>query len=184
MLQVRHDVAASFGTSQAEIERVTASYLGDIYLDGPFDASLDGEGPLLDAEERSHMTDVSRLVRLLILLSMGAVVVAALTAARLRHEPGRRGRIMVIASGAIGAGALILAIAFAVAFEAAFLAFHQLLFPPGTYLFAPGSNLITLFPQGFWFDAALAAGAVIILVAILVAVLGFRAFRVARATAA
>ena len=57
-LQVRHDVAAALGTTQDEVQRVTSAYLADIYLDGPFDASLDGEEPFLDAEERSHMIDV------------------------------------------------------------------------------------------------------------------------------
>ena len=55
---------------------------------------------------------------------------------------------------------------FAVAFEPAFLAFHAIFFPPDSYLFAPGSNLITLFPEGFWFDASLAAGASIVLAAL------------------
>ncbi len=176
-LQLRHEVAASFGTTQPQVERVTAAYLTDIYLDGPFDASLDGDEPLLDGDERLHMTDVSRLVRLLALIALGAIVAAVVGAMALRHEPRRRGRIMLIAAGAIGAAALVLAIVFAVAFEPAFLAFHELFFPPGTYLFEPGSDLITLFPQGFWFDAALAAGAAIMLVAAVVAVLGFRASR-------
>ena len=181
-LQVRHEVATSFGTTQPEIERVTTTYLGDIYLDGPFDASLDGGEPLLDADERSHMTDVSRLVRLLALIALGALLAAVVGAVALRHEPRRRGRIMLGAAGAIGAAALALAIVFAVAFEPAFLAFHKLFFPPGTYLFEPGSDLITLFPQGFWFDAALAAGAAVILVALAVAVLGFRAFQASATT--
>jgi uncharacterized membrane protein len=70
--------------------------------------------------------------------------------------------------------ALVLAVVFAVAFDAAFLAFHQLFFPPGTYLFEPGSKLITLFPGGFWFDASLAAGAAIILTALVVTIAGLR----------
>jgi hypothetical protein len=62
----------------------------------------------------------------------------------------------------VGNVGLLLAGTFAVAFEPAFRVFHEIFFPPGTWLFEPGSNLITLFPQGFWFDAALAAGATII----------------------
>ena len=182
-LQARHDVAASFGTAQADIDRVTGAYLADIYFDGPFDASLDGGEPLLDADEQSHMTDVSRLVRLLVVIALIALALVAVGAVTLRHEPRRRGRIMLLAAGAIGAAAIVLAAIFAVAFEPAFLAFHELFFPPGTYLFEPGSDLITLFPQGFWFDAALAAGAAIILVALVVAVLGFRAYRASPATA-
>ena len=178
-LQVRHDVAASFGTTQAEIERVTGSYLGDIYLDGDFDASLDGDEPLLDADERSHMSDVSRLVRLLAGVTIVGLVAVGVTAAWLRREPRRQGRIMLISAGGIGAVAILLAGVFAVAFEPAFLFFHELFFPPGTYLFETGSDLITLFPEGFWFDAALLAGGSIVLVAVAVTLIGFRRWRTA-----
>jgi len=178
-LQVRHGVAASFDTTQAEIERVTASYLGDIYLDGDFDASLDGEEPLLDDDERSHMSDVSGLVRLLAGVAIVGLVVVGVTAAWLRREPRRLGRIMLISAGSIGSVAILLAGIFAVAFEPAFLFFHELLFPPGTYLFETGSDLITLFPEGFWFDAALLAGGAIVLVAMVVTLVGFRHWRTA-----
>ena len=176
-LQVRHDVAAALGTSQNAVQRITSAYLADIYLDGPFDASLDGDRPLLDAEERSHMSDVSRLVRLLAVILGVAVAVAIVTGYRLRREPRRQGEIMMIAAGALGATALVLGLFFAVAFDTAFLLFHQLLFPPGTYLFATGSDLITLFPEPFWFDAALVAGASIVVTAVLVAVIGLLRWR-------
>jgi integral membrane protein (TIGR01906 family) len=178
-LQVRHGVAASFGTSQAEIERVTGSYLADIYLDGAFDASLDGEGPLLDADERSHMADVSRLVRVLAGIAIVALVLAVVTGTWLRREPHRQGRIMLIAAGSNGAAALLLAGIFAVAFEPAFLFFHEIFFPPGTYLSETGSDLITLFPEGFWFDAALLAGGSIVVVALAVTAIGLRRWRTA-----
>ena len=178
-LQVRHDVAGSFDTSQAEIERVTSAYLVDIYLDGDFDASLDGNEPLLDANERSHMSDVSGLVRLLAGVAVVALVVVGVTAAWLRREPRRQGRIMLIAAGTIGGVAILLAGIFAVAFEPAFLFFHEVFFPPGTYLFPTGSDMIVLFPQGFWFDAALLAGATIVLLALVVTFMGFRRWRAA-----
>lgn len=182
-LQVRHDVATALDTTQPEVERVTSSYLRDIYLDGPFDASLDGTTPLLDENERSHMTDVSRLVRLLAGIAIVALILATVTGTWLRQEPRRQGLLMLIAAGTIGAVAILLAGIFAVAFEPAFLAFHELFFPPGTYLFEEGSKLITLFPEPFWFDAALAAGAAIIIVALAVTVLGLRRWRGGRATA-
>jgi uncharacterized membrane protein len=84
---------------------------------------------------------------------------------------------MVAASLGVGLVALVLAIVFAVAFEPAFLAFHAIFFPPGTYLFAPGSQLIVLFPTGFWFDASLAAGAAIVLTAVAIGLAGLRLVR-------
>lgn len=176
-LQARHDVAAAFGTTQAEIDRVTGVILVDVYTDGDFDAALTSSPPLLDERERSHMGDVSRLVRLLVGITVVALVLAVAAGALLRHERRRQGRIMFTAAGLVGALAIGLAAIFAIAFEPAFLAFHTVFFPSGTYLFSEGSRLIVLFPEGFWFDAALAAGATIVVAALAVAVIGFARWR-------
>lgn len=183
-LQERHDVPIAFGASRPEVARVTGEILGDLFVGGTFDAAFAGEAPLLNERERSHMGDVSRLVQLLLAVTAVALVVAIATGWRLRREPRRQGRIMLTAAGAIGAVALALAVIFAVAFDAAFLAFHQVFFPPGTYLFEPGSKLITLFPGGFWFDASLAAGGAIILTALVVTFVGLRRLRSAPQTSA
>lgn len=177
VLQARHEVPAAFDTSQAEVDRVTGEILGDLFVGGSFDAAFAGDAPLLNDRERSHMGDVSRLVQLLVGITLVALLVAVVTGLLLRREPGRQGRIMLIAAGAIGAVALVLALVFTVAFDAAFLAFHQVFFPPGTYLFEPGSKLITLFPGGFWFDASLAAGGAVVLTALVVGLLGLRRLR-------
>jgi integral membrane protein (TIGR01906 family) len=176
-LQQRHEVAPTMGTTQGDVDRVTGAILVDLYSDGPFDASLTGDEPLLNERERSHMHDVALLVRILFAVVILSAVVAGVTGARLRSEPRRQGLIMVAAAGFIGTVALVLAIVFAVAFEPAFLAFHAIFFPPGTYLFEPGSELITLFPEGFWFDAALAAGATVVIAAVLVTLVGMRRWR-------
>ena len=176
-LQDRHGVAEAFDTTSGEVDRVTGELLGDIWTDGPFDAALEPGEPLLDEAERSHMHDVSVLVRILAGLVLLAAVVGGVTRAILGGERRRIGRILLVAGGTIGTLAILLAGTFAVAFEPAFLAFHELFFPPGTYLFAPGSNLITLFPQGFWFDAALAAGAMIIVAALAVSLIGLNRWR-------
>jgi len=181
-LQARHDVPAAFEASQAEVDRVTAEILGDLYLDGEFDAAFEGREPLLDARERTHMHDVARLVRLLALVTILAFAVAIACALGLRREPARRGRIMVAAAAGVGVAAVILAVIFAVAFEAAFLAFHAIFFPPDSFLFAPGSNLITLFPEPFWFDATLAAGGAIVGTALVIAGVGWASSRSAPTT--
>ncbi len=176
-LQQRHQVAAELGTTQAEVDRVTGEILVDIYRNGPFDAALDGEQPLLDERERSHMADVSRLVQILAAAAIMALVLVGVAGSWLRRERRRQGRVMLIASGSVGLLALVLAVVFAVAFEPAFLAFHALFFPPGTYLFAPGSQLIVLFPDGLWFDAALLAGVAVIVTALAVTLIGYARWR-------
>jgi integral membrane protein (TIGR01906 family) len=176
-LQARHGVAAALSTTTPEVDRVTGEILGDLYADGPFDAALSGDEPLLNERERSHMHDVAVLVRVLVGVLVMALVIGGVAFAWLRREPGRIGRIMLVVGGVIGGMAIVLAGIFAVAFEPAFLVFHELFFPPGTYLFEPGSKLITLFPEAFWFDAALAAGATIVIAAVLITLIGFRLWR-------
>jgi integral membrane protein (TIGR01906 family) len=177
LLQQRHDVAASFGVPQEDVDRVTGELLVDIWTDGPFDAGFDAQQPLLDERERSHMHDVAVFVRILGGIVLLAAVLAGVTLAWLRREPRRQGRIMLLAAGGIGAVAVVIGLAFAVAFEPTFLLFHAIFFPPGTYLFPTGSDLIRLFPQGFWFDASLAAGGAVLLAALIVSAIGFRRWR-------
>jgi integral membrane protein (TIGR01906 family) len=185
-LQQRHEVVESFPVPQYELDRVTTELLVDVLTGGDFDARFEvynvpltgiGEAQLLNERERSHVGDVSRLVRLLGLSVLAAVVVAVLCVRRMRGEPRRVGVVMMRTAAVIGSVALALALTFAVAFEPAFLAFHAVFFPPGTFLFEPGSNLITLFPEGFWFDASLIAGATILLSAGLCALAGYRLWR-------
>lgn len=177
-LQDRHAVDASFSASPAQVDAVTLSFLGDIYLGGPFDTSLEEGGePLLDATERSHMQDVSRLVRLLLLIDLVALIVALVTGWMLRGEARRIGSSLLGGAAIVGGVALVVAVAFALAFEPTFLAFHAVFFPPDTYLFPPGSQLITLFPEPFWYDAALAAGIAILASATVVSIAGWRLMR-------
>jgi integral membrane protein (TIGR01906 family) len=176
-LQQRHDVAGRLGTDQATVDRVTGDVLADLYAGGEFAVALEPGVPLLDARERSHMGDVSALVRLLAAILGWAAAIAVAAAFWLRREPARIGRAMLASALSIGAAALVLGVTFAVAFEPAFLAFHAIFFPPGTYLFAPGSQLILLFPSGFWFDASLLAGATIVVTAAIVGIAGWRLAR-------
>ena len=177
LLQERHGVAEAFGVPKEEVDRVTSEILVDLFTDGDFDAAFAGEPPLLNARERRTCTtwrvsSASSAISVVV-----AAIVAVLAARRMRGEPRRVGAVMLRTAGLIGTAALALALTFAVAFEPAFLAFHAVFFPPGTFLFEPGSNLITLFPDGFWFDASLAAGATIFLSAIIVALIGYRLWR-------
>jgi Protein of unknown function (DUF1461) len=171
--QEQSAVAPTFGVEQAAVDGVTGAILLDLYSHGDFDVSLDGRRPLLDAMERSHMRDVSGLVRILVAVLGAALLLLAISGAWLR-ERRRRGRLLMLAAATIGGVAVVLAVIFAVAFEPAFLAFHAVFFPPGTYLFGPDSNLIKLFPEGFWFESSLVAGASIVLAALLVGLLGWR----------
>jgi integral membrane protein (TIGR01906 family) len=175
--QARHGVAESLGTDQASVDRVTVAMLRDLFVDGDFAASLDGDAPILDPSERSHMSDVGALVRVLAALELTGILVLLITAWWLRGERARRGRLLLGAALGVGAVALVLGLFFAVAFDTAFAAFHALFFREGTWQFGPESNLIRLFPEPFWFETSLLAGLSIVLGAGLAAWLGRRGMR-------
>lgn len=179
--QGRQGVPASLATTQAEVERLTSAMLGDLFLNGDFSVSLDGEAPVLEPSERSHMRDVGGVVRTLLLLEVGALVVLLLVGRRLRRERGRRGRLLLAGAAAIGVAAGALGLFFALAFDTAFTAFHLVFFPQGNWQFSTDSNLIRLFPQPLWFDAALLAGATIVASAVIAALLARRDLRTASA---
>jgi integral membrane protein (TIGR01906 family) len=181
--QARTAVPARLQPSQAEVDRVTGSVLTDIWTGGDFAVTLDGQAPLLDASERSHMRDVGSLVRVLGTLLAVAALVLLFSLPTLRHERRRVGRLLLTAAGTVGTLAVVLAIVFAVAFEQAFLAFHELFFPQGNFLFGPDSNLLRLFPEPFWSEAALVAGLAIIVSAVIVTLIGWLLWRSHRATA-
>ena len=181
--QARQGVPARLGTDQPTVDRLTGAMLGDLFLNGDFTVSLDGEQPVLDASERSHMADVGGLVRGLVILDLLAIVALVLAGRRLRHEPARRGRLLLIGAAMVGGAAILAALVFAVAFDAAFAAFHGLFFAAGTWQFGADSNLLRLFPQPLWFEMSLVAGAVIALSALGGAMLGRRDLALATAAA-
>jgi hypothetical protein len=168
--QARHDVPALLGADQATVDRATATMLGDLLRDGDFTVSITASGePVLDAKERSHMRDVGGVVRGLILAAAIAWLLAAVLWWRLRTDRDARARVMLAAAAAVGVAAVVLGACFALAFDAAFAAFHAIFFAAGTWTFGPDSNLLRFFPEPLWFELALVAGATIVIAALLVA---------------
>ncbi len=55
-----------------------------------------------------------------------------------------------------------------------FVTFHQIFFVPGTWMFSYSDTLIRLFPEKFWFDAALTISGLSLLAGVLLALLGWR----------
>ena len=108
--------------------------------------------PLFTEEEYSHMTDVRNVFDGAKLLIPAGLFVMAI---RLQRARSRSAAAMftLVRGGAIAAGvavAVVGAIA-TVAFDAAFLLFHQVFFPQGNFLFDPAtSNLLRLYPDWYW----------------------------------
>jgi integral membrane protein (TIGR01906 family) len=63
----------------------------------------------------------------------------------------------------------VVGLGFAVFFEQAFELFHEIFFPPGTYLFDPrDEKLVQLFPDQFWSETSVALAATILGLALIV----------------
>jgi integral membrane protein (TIGR01906 family) len=177
LLQERHDVAQALALPDSEVERLTDAILWDVFRGGDFSVELDGK-PFLNADERSHMTDVSNLARTLVLVEVAGLLAAVLAARALRKQRDRRGRALVASALVIGLLAVLVGVGSILFFEPLFVAFHGLFFAAGTWSFPPGSNLTTLFPEALFSDAAVLAGVLVLLSAGLVAWLGWRDLRV------
>lgn len=176
--QVRNGVPARLATSQAEVDRVTGGILCDLVFGcDDFGERIDQSTPLLTDAERSHMRDVAHLVRVLwvVLLVALALVVGVITI--MRWERRRIGTVMLWTGACVGAAAIVVGGIFAFAFDQAFLAFHELFFPQGNFLFGPDSNLLRLFPDGFWFESSIAAGLLIVVSCLVISLVGWRIAR-------
>jgi integral membrane protein (TIGR01906 family) len=166
--QGRSDVAALTGYTPAEVQQVTGSILSDLVFGPPaFDVPVNGQ-PVLDQRSRGHMADVRS-----VLMSLGlvALIAAVLLAAAAVVSRGRRWfwRAVGVGSTVLVGGVIVVGLAFAVFFDQAFELFHEIFFPPGTYLFDPKTEkLVQLFPDQFWSETSVAIAAAVLVLAVAV----------------
>lgn len=109
-------------------------------------------GALYTADEIGHMADVRRVFDGAKLLIPAGLFVMAI---RLQRARARSAAAMfrLVRDGAVLCGAALAAVGIiaAIAFEQAFLLFHQVFFPQGNFLFDPAtSNLLRLYPDWYW----------------------------------
>jgi len=132
--------------------------------------------------ERAHMADVRRVL----IAAQIAAGAAALLLVWLAAKTWRGGSLArLVRAGSLSALALVavLGIVAAVAFEAAFLLFHQIFFPQGNFLFEPGSNLLALYPQEYFYGVTLRIGAAFVAGALVLAAAAHASLRVRGASA-
>ena len=174
--QGRAQAEAWTGYTTEELRTATDSIVSDLVFGGDYAVAVSGT-PVLGDRERQHMVDVRTVFRGLWILATISVLV--LVAASRRGD--RAGTWRAVRGGAIGLtiGTVVVGIIGLVAFDQLFEAFHEILFPAGSYDFDPlTSKLVQLFPFSFWDETALVVGAVIIAVAVVVALIaGRRAVR-------
>lgn len=129
------------------------SYLGDLeFPDG---------SALFNARELRHMRDVKLITQVAFAFALVAGVLALAAAFYIRRHSRERLRRSLL-SGALltlGIVAAIIIVAL-VNWDFFFTGFHTLFFEGGTWYFLYSDTLIRLFPEQFWFDAALVIGAI------------------------
>ncbi len=114
--------------------------------------------PLFNARELRHMRDVQAVTDTAFLAAAAAGVLA-LGSMMVLVRSGNLLRLALKRGAFMTWGAIALVIVLAiVGWNTFFTGFHTLLFEDGTWYFLTSDTLIRLFPEQFWFDAALVVG--------------------------
>ena len=117
-----------------------------------------GDQPLYNQRELKHMQDVQDVflvTRRIWHLALGLLVLIGFLSL------WREENLLELAQGFKIGGLLVAGLVAVVGLLAVitwqvwFVAFHQIFFTPGSWTFNPSDTLIRLFPERFWYDAAL-----------------------------
>lgn len=149
-------VGIDYITTSAEI-----SLLGDL--------TFPNNAPLFTERELDHMVDVKKVTNAAFALLAVLLIIVPVTVVALRLLTGTwRPVLMGIQRGAMLTLGIIgvVVIGAVVAWDVFFTTFHQLFFSEGTWLFFTSDTLIRLYPEKFWFDAAVLIGAATVLLCI------------------
>lgn len=127
------------------------------------DLSFPEGGTLYNIRELGHMRDVKTVTQAAYVFGLGGAIVFILCAIYL-YRSGRYRLFAAINHGAWLTVGLIIAIVTGavVAWDSFFTLFHDLFFTSGTWQFAYSDTLIRLFPEQFWFDAAIVIGVIVL----------------------
>jgi integral membrane protein (TIGR01906 family) len=157
-------VGIEYITTSAEI-----SLLGDL--------TFPNGAPLFTERELDHMVDVKVVTNaafalMAMLLAIVPITVVALRLLCRTWRPVLMGiqRGAMLTLGIIG----VVVVGAVVAWDVFFTTFHQLFFSDGTWLFFTSDTLIRLYPEKFWFDAAILIGTATVLLSIATIVLCWR----------
>lgn len=135
-----------------------------------------GAADYFTVSERAHMVDV----RTVFTAAQIAAALAALLLVWLMVRSRRRGALArLLRDGAVTALVAVTAIGLfaAASFDAAFLLFHRIFFPQGNFLFEPGSNLLALYPESYFYGVTLRIGLAFVALAAVIAAVSHAALR-------
>ncbi|CAN5762224.1 hypothetical protein BH23CHL7_BH23CHL7_04660 [soil metagenome] len=129
-----------------------------LFGSGAFGVRFDDGRPLYGSDEIGHMQDVRLVLFGFLGLAVVAIAGLALVLATRRSQPSTW-RAIGRGAGGLVIGVVLAGTFAALAFGPAFELFHRLLFPGGNWAFDPAqSNLVSLYPLGFWQLSAAAFG--------------------------
>ncbi len=143
----------------------------------------DTGGPVYTEYDVQHMIDVRYVLDAAwrVLVVSAVVVVGGLLALLIPRQTRRDGYAAVFMGGLI-TSLLLAAISLFVllSWRTFFITFHEVLFPAGGWTFDWTSTLIRIFPDRFWFDAAILVVGIPLVTGIVVALIGWLLGRQAR----
>ena len=136
-----------------------------------------GDVPLYNDRELRHMQDVQNVYQAVWLvwrIAAGITLLAALALAW--RTEARPDLAATIKWGGLLTASLVAVVGLlaVIAWRFWFVAFHQIFFAPGTWMFDYSDTLIRLFPEKFWFDAALTLSGLSLFGGLLLALVGWR----------
>jgi integral membrane protein (TIGR01906 family) len=175
------------GTVAVDLPRMVEWHrMWSAYVTGGSEAFGSGPGAeeWFTNEERSHMADVRRVFDGAKILIPAGFFVMAIRLQRARAH-GVEAMLQLARDGAVAAGVAVttLGIIAALAFDQAFLLFHEVFFPQGNFLFDPAtSNLLRLYPDWYWQGITIRIGLSFIALAAAVVVAASIGLRRARST--
>ncbi len=133
--------------------------------------------PAYNARELKHMQDVQDVFQAGWLAWKVGLLAIVLCAVALGWTAATRPALAaavkaggLITTGLVGAAGLLAVLAW----QLWFVAFHQIFFAAGTWTFEYTDTLIRLFPEKFWFDAALTVAGLSVAGGLAVALAGWR----------
>lgn len=152
-------------------------YLADLELPGelcfpPNDVPC----PAFNNQELSHMHDVQVVAQGLFTFALWGGIITLIVGFILARNVSIHGLRLALLQGSILTIGLITAIILVAltAWDTFFSGFHGLFFEDGTWQFFYSDTLIRLYPEQFWFDAALAVGMMTTIGALLLLGIGLR----------
>ena len=125
---------------------------------------------LFTVDESQHMADVRRVfIGAEVAAVCGLAALVAIVAVVARRGSRAVAALARDASLIAAAAVATLGIAAAFAFDSLFLAFHELFFPQGNFLFPPGSNLIAMYPDQYWYQTTIRIGLTFVMAMVVIA---------------